>query len=389
MLENNKMRSKVPCKEKGTLMRKVFEIANLIYLENIPEDVANKLNEELRKIEENDLEGTILLLESLKEKADYLKAPFLIGSYFSHCLVAYLLGLNVINPMDDVNDAVPYFNNKSDSFKFEIFVPQDIILDLQETIKNLGATIYPCSTYQKGKERELGIIPDTYYLAPKHFDILKVTSLKKRKDQLVPTAPYEELSKIFVTLRFRPTSSMNRIFKLSQKTKIFLEDISLEDKKVLKNSYHNLPSNEIKDYKSQFHYNVFNLFSPELYVCFKEENIPNSIYEFINLQNKENSNWMIKILCYYYDSYYRTYYEYDYYTLYLQELLEHFIKTDTDLTMLLEKVNRSYEMHTLKEEIEKENDAGVSLIMTTINILYEKDKHDIVKNVIYTKRVET
>ena len=77
----------------------VLKRASLIYIDDIPNDVLERLNYELSIIYKYHLEGTISLLEDLIKKARRLSTFANLSGYFSNTLVAYILGLTEINIM--------------------------------------------------------------------------------------------------------------------------------------------------------------------------------------------------------------------------------------------------------------------------------------------------
>ncbi len=375
---------KLPEKNKNELRNVVYERANLIYLDSIPKEVKMRLEEELDIIYKQDLAGTILLLESIKNKAQELKSSILVGSYFAHSMVAYLLGLIPINPIDDVNDLLPFLSKET--LKFEIFAATDIIPKLKQEITEVfKVNLFNCSTYkmmklnnEKNVIKRMGYIPDTYYVVPKYFEILNFTSLEYLGESICFSFINTFTDKCFVTIRFRPTNTINRISLLSQKTDLAVDCIPLENKKVLKESFFR-ESFDACYCNNPF---IFDMYSPRLRIRFTTNfNNPKTIYDLINLDNKENPNWLSKVVLYYYDAYYRTFYPKDYYELYLSDLLENF--TDEDKKRdFFKKVNMFYRKGNLTRQAKLESDVILSIIMQTINVMYKNDMTQIVQNLL-------
>ncbi len=371
----------LPEPEINLLKKEVLSRAKLIYLDVIPKSVLKRINYELSLIYQNNLAGTILFLSDIMAKARNIGAYNLIGSYFSHFIISYLLGLIEVNPLDYKN-LKPLLNDYNNyGFYFEIFMPEKV----EAQIKNYTSK-YLNKLYAKGIYREinpedynfkeamklsnikLNILPsfDTFYLVPKNIDILNITPLnyqvkEEKKLPILEFSPY--LKKNFVRLRFRPTRLINLLYDLSKKTKKDIYEIHLEDKEVLKNMYEVLKSNKRQDYHSYSEYFIANNFT---YILKLEEPTPKitSLKDLINLNYDEN--WLSKVLQHYYISYYRTYYPEIYYELYLKALIKEYDIFQVFTIPYLQELEISFQnkIITLKE------DAIINLIITTLFNLY-------------------
>ncbi len=335
------------------LKEEVYERANLIYLDNIPKKVQDRINYEIELIRKYDLEGTIEFLDYLINMTKNVGVIATIGSSFSHSLIAYLLGMIPINPMEH-DDKINFLNNFQEyGFRFEIFLPERklevILVHMINKLRNL---------YQKGEIREDKIVKTygSYYLVPKECNPVKLSPIDKFDDYIKTLVFENHLSKNFVSLRFRPTLTCDRVDELSYITKVSLEDIKLDNKKVLHEMYKKVSSNKPSDYKTKFHYNVINMYGNRLLLETQKDY--NTLYELIDSQ--EDKDFLSRVLYGYYDAFYRIYYPKLYYEIYLDDITEHFKTKD-----LLGKVP------TLKE-IEEETDAGRWLTMQILYEIHEK-----------------
>ena len=323
------------------------------YLDNIPKKVQDRINYEIELIRKYDLEGTIEFLDYLINMTKNVGVRATIGSSFSHSLIAYLLGMIPINPMEH-DDKVNFLNNFQEyGFRFEIFLPERklevILVHMINKLRNL---------YQKGEIREDKIVKTygSYYLVPKECNPVKLSPIDKFDDYIKTLVFENHLSKNFVSLRFRPTLTCDRVDELSYITKVSLEDIKLDNKKVLHEMYKKVSSNKPSDYKTKFHYNVINMYGNRLLLETQKDY--NTLYELIDSQ--EDKDFLSRVLYGYYDAFYRIYYPKLYYEIYLDDITEHFKTKD-----LLGKVP------TLKE-IEEETDAGRWLTMQILYEIHEK-----------------
>lgn len=389
----------IPPIHKGTLRKEVLERANLIYIEDIPNNVMDRINYELNLIKKYDLEGTIQLIESIIHKANELGGYAMVGSYLSHSLVAYLLGLTPINPMD-LHKQVNFLNNFDKyGFYFEIFIPEElrdnlrnflgsmlnnnqayyksILVDLSNTSnfsKYISDNIVTDCLKKEIKEvkTKIGYLPDTYFLIPQDIDLLDISPINihsKDYNNLESLDFSYALNKTFVTLRFRPTSDFSIIYQLEHKTNFPLDLIPLDDINVLKNSYEKVRSNNIEDYKSYIHYNMENSHMPEMKIDFDEK--PNSLLELINLKNDIDINWLSKVMRYYYTSYYKTYYPKDYYEVYFDYLVEWYGYERIYNNTFLTNFAYAFKNKTIKQEIENEADGFLQLIKKIMLRMYE------------------
>lgn len=375
----------LPEPEINLLKKEVLSRAKLIYLDVIPKSVLKRINYELSLIYQNNLAGTILFLSDIMAQARNIGAYNLIGSYFSHFVISYLLGLIEVNPLDYKN-LKPLLNDYNNyGFYFEIFMPEKV----EAQIKNYTSK-YLNKLYAKGIYREinpedynfkeamklsnikLNILPsfDTFYLVPKNIDILNITPLnyQVKEGKKLPILEFSHyLKKNFVRLRFRPTRLIDLLYDLSKKTKKDIYEIPLEDQEVLKNMYEVLKSNKRQDYHSYSEYFIANNLT---YILKIEEPTPKitSLKDLINLNYDEN--WLSKVLQHYYISYYRTYYPEIYYELYLKALIKEYDIFQVFTIPYLQELEISFQnkIITLKE------DAIINLIITTLFNLYTTNK---------------
>lgn len=382
----------ISIEEKGTLRKECYERASMIYLDEIPKNVEKRLEEELTLIEEYNLEGTIFLLENLIHRAKKSGCFAMVGSSFSHSLVAYLLGLIPINPMDLKKQGSFLNEFKANGFRFEVFLPEEKEEELIEYLRKLLGTKY---LYNKGSfsgitlmeeskyinptnsnskeslekefneiKRRIGFLPDTYYLVPKEIEMETITPTvyqTARPSQKICSFE-KELQHQFVTLRFRAIYPFSRLYQLEKKTSLFIEEIPLNDIKIEKNLYQKVKSNKISDYKSSIHYYLANHFSPTMKLCFsKTEQVPKNLFDLLTLRI-EDKDFLPKVLYYYYDTYYRIYYPKDYYEVYLNQLIEHFSEYRVCTKEFIDALKQN------PQRIKKtaQEDAGYELIISTM-----------------------
>jgi len=368
---------------KNSLKKEVYERANLIYIENIPKNVKDRINYELNLIEKYNLEGTISIIENIILQAKKLGEYATVGSYFSHSLVSYLLGLTEINPMDLENQTNFLNDFENYGFEFEIHASQKIHEKLIIFTKKLLNTndIYMKSSFFSKEEiiKNIHYFPNAFYLIPKEANIENLTPINNGisfKALSIDFGPF--LKRCFPTIYFKESFLEKRLNLLEQKTNFYREYIPLDDKKVLKNTYIKVKSNEINNFKSYIHYNLANNYAKKLRICLNEnEKEPKHLYDLLELktnkkqnqtlltQNQINPNWQCKVLNHYYDAYYATYYEKDYYKIYLEQLITYFKKEEI--------FNNNQD--------QSQNDAVDEFILQLIKTMKEKNLNNIITQV--------
>ncbi len=392
------------------LKKECYERASLLYLDDIPKNVQKRLDTELALISKNNLEGTIYLLEKLIKYAESLHAYTYVGSYFAHSLIAYLLGLTPINPLD-LKDTTSILNDyEKYGYHFEIFVPDKIISNLKNYLQKLlhQDTLYyksalssfrtqditkyceenaftkeDCLNFENiAQELKVGLsrLPDTYYLIPENTPLADISPLNiNAYDSSLKTIDFSyALNKMFVTLRFRPTSDVSLLYDLEKSTNVSCADIPLDDIKVLKNCYEKVMDNSVSAYPSYHHYFLFNNYAPKLLIEFKENTPePQTLIDLINLNNAQDANWLSKVLRYYYNSYYRTYYPQKYYELYLDFLITNFSLYDYCYPKFLDQFIAN--SHSLASLTQKE-EGYRALTLTIMKSILDLGYIDILKN---------
>ena len=413
-------------KKKGVLKSESFERANLIYIEDIPKNVKDRLNYELDLIEKYNLEGTILLLENIIHRAKKNGGYATVGSFLSHSLVAYLMGLIEINPMD-LDEQTEFINDfESYGFHFEICVSENIRDELIEyTRKLLGQTYL----YQKSNlygyggslltryfkdnpdisdinqilisnelsniKRWNSYLPHyTYFLIPSNIDITDITPTNVvNSEYVLPNTKSLEFSNAllnsFVSLRFYSNDTLTRIEALEEQTDFFREDIPLDDNHVLNNTYKIIENNGVDDYKSYLHWSVKNNYSPELIIQ-KDELTREikSLCDLINLRNTSDSRWLSKVVNCYYDAYFRTYYENAYYEIYFKQIIEIFNHYEIYDEDFLNAFNEHYRNNKIDEFINSEDSHQREFILKLMLTMYEKGLDSIVMKLANKYRKE-
>lgn len=376
---------------KGNIRKEVLERANLIYIEDIPQDVMDRLNYELDLIEKYNLEGTIQIMMHIINKAQKLGSNATVGNFFSHSLVAYILGMIEINPMD-LKKQINIFNDfEKYGFQFEICLPENIRKEILDFLKRLldTPTIYHKSNlvgcqhrandHLKDTLREIktheGVSPHTYYLVSKDINILDITPVNYLDD--IPILDFSnDLKRNFVSLHFKSTFVNDRLSKLEEKTKVYREYISFDDQLVFKNMYEIIENNTEENY---IDWNIANNYVPKLKISLSgNEKEPHDIYELIELDNETNPHWLTKVVQYYYDSYYMLYHEEEYYEIYLKELINIFAKQDIINGDFIKDFIHNYKNNTVEEQIQKEENSILRLIMQTMFIILEKNLENII-----------
>lgn len=302
---------------KGTLRKECLERVNLIYLDEVPKNVMERLNDELNKIEELDLEGTILLIKDIIDEIKRLGSYGMVDSFFSHSLVAYLLGLTPINPMN-LKKKINIFNEyERYGLLFDIIIPKYIQSRIKEYLRMIlkNSSLYCKSTlygighssnfidYLKEKdmsdlEKEYLITTmkdvkvhlstplNIYYLIPEDLNMLELTPINYKYDSKILEFS-DDFRKSFVSARFRITSYADTVNTFEKNTKVRVEEIPLDDKEIIIKTFNNLYEENDRITKKI---------------------IPQSLEEIIDLECDTDSRWLSFVMYKYYVNYYMTYF---------------------------------------------------------------------------------
>lgn len=370
--------------DKELFYKNILEIANLLYLEDIPQEVMTRLKYEFSLVSKRNLEGTITMIDKVVHQAKKDGYYALVGGKFSKYLISYLLGLTPINPLDLDGSTI-----EDEDINFEIFVASEYVNRMKEYICRLLGTnhlflsgglwakkrpnklqkfskIKGLSDVQKEfltpEMREVKDkfypVPNTLYLIPSDVDINALTPLEPYNNNYFLTL--ENLVKdVFIKLRIRDTDDASRLHELEEKTNLLVEEVPLDDKKSFRDSYEIISV----EYLNTHNYDIESVYGPRMLFTLDNEE-PRDLYDLINMRQQIDSGWLTKCLRYYWDSYYRNHYPEIYYLSYLKNLISYFNcqdillkereeKDDEGLPHLLEKVMREIHNRGLKNIIEK------------------------------------
>ncbi len=358
------------------LKKEVYERTNLIYCEDIPLKVLIRIDEELDFILNNNLSELFLMLDKVgrfvRERGYYFDG---IGD----SLIAYLLGISRINPMDIADDYGKFTKRKK--LIFDINIPSSIFDKTINYINSLSnrKQIYRRMGYKKRdleqinklqKDFKSGVnieltdilkdrfpVVQSYYFISSNVDVSKYSIVGEYKKEDSLDFDFRYLDTFFPIVDFRSSLIVDRLQKLQEVNKYPIDEIEHDNMEIVECSFLKVPSNDLTDYKSPIHYNMWNNFDVTLKLTIKGE--VSSIFDLLKL--KDCSLWRCKVLCYYYDTWYRTYGDDTYYNVYLTQLLKYF--------------------NIKKEDLKNKDDAVVELILNTIqamkiygiHFIYEKE----------------
>ncbi len=338
------------------LKEEVFSRINLIYCEDIPLNVLARVNEELDFIRKNNLSELFLVFDKvcrfLRDRNYYYDG---IGDSF----VAYVLGINKINPLDIASDYGRFTKRKK--MNFNINIPSSAVNRVVNYIRKLVGDnrFFRRVGYLKNDLKKIGYIQNnvqkakldslrkypvgySYYFIPDNIEVGHYSAIGEYNGEKSMDMDFRFLDSIFPVVDFRSPLIIDRLQKLQTVSKVPVDEIPLDDYEVSNCLYMDVPSNEVEDYKSLQHYNVRNNFDMTMKLTWNGD--VESVFDLLKL--RDGSLWRCRVLSYYYDTWYRTYGADIYFNIYLNQLIRYF--------------------NIKKKDLEKESDAVIELILDVI-----------------------